>query len=150
MHPTRHTLASAYELRQVVDGVIDRRSCRASKAFDGGRAHFAALQVVLTASAAAVKRANELVDFVYNPEAIDLLLQCWSKVENGQGQVVFLSGEAGSGKTWLTSVLQECLAAESHTRLRYFCSPHHADSALHPIIDQLERAQGLRATTQAR
>jgi predicted ATPase len=28
-------------------------------------------------------------------------------------------------------------------RLRYFCSPQHTDSALHPIIGQLERAAGL-------
>src|SRR6202040_4199449 len=32
--------------------------------------------------------------------------------------------------------------AEPHTRLRYFCSPHHQDSALYPFIVQLERAAG--------
>src|SRR5262249_30402349 len=32
--------------------------------------------------------------------------------------------------------------AEPHTRLRYFCSPHHQDSALHPIIVHMERAAG--------
>jgi len=30
-----------------------------------------------------------------------------------------------------------------HTRLRYFCSPHHRDSPFHPFIAQLERAAGL-------
>ena len=33
--------------------------------------------------------------------------------------------------------------AEPHTRLRYFCSPQHTDSALYPIISQMERAAGL-------
>ena len=33
--------------------------------------------------------------------------------------------------------------AEPHTRLRYFCSPQHTDSALYPIIGQMERAAGL-------
>src|SRR4029077_6904924 len=28
------------------------------------------------------------------------------------------------------------------TRLRYFCSPHHQASALHPYITQLEHAAG--------
>jgi hypothetical protein len=28
------------------------------------------------------------------------------------------------------------------TRLRYFCSPQHADSALYPVIGQMERAAG--------
>jgi len=37
----------------------------------------------------------------------------------------------------------ERLAAEPHTRLRYFCSPQHTDSAFYPIIGQLERAAGL-------
>src|SRR6202022_3526360 len=32
---------------------------------------------------------------------------------------------------------------ETHLRLRYFCSPYHQDSALHPFIDQLGRASGL-------
>ena len=36
----------------------------------------------------------------------------------------------------------ERLAAEPHTRLRYFCSPQHTDSSLYPIISQIERAAG--------
>ena len=36
----------------------------------------------------------------------------------------------------------ERLAPEPHTRLRYFCSPQHTDSALYPIISQMERAAG--------
>ena len=36
----------------------------------------------------------------------------------------------------------ERLTAERHTRLRYFCSPQHTDSALYPIITQMERAAG--------
>jgi hypothetical protein len=35
------------------------------------------------------------------------------------------------------------LASEPHTRLRYFCSPQHTDSAFYPIIWQMERAAGL-------
>src|SRR5258708_35245079 len=32
------------------------------------------------------------------------------------------------------------MAEEPHTRLRYQCSPYHRDSALHPFVQQLERA----------
>ena len=53
-----------------------------------------------------------------------------------------LSGEAGIGKSRLTAALLESLAAEPHTRLRYFCSPQHTDSAFYPIIGQMERAAG--------
>ena len=55
---------------------------------------------------------------------------------------MLLSGEPGIGKSRLTAALLERLAGEPHTRLRYFCSPQHTDSALYPIISQMERAAG--------
>ena len=66
--------------------------------------------------------------------------------------MVLLSGEAGIGKSRLTAALLENLAGEPHTRLRYFCSPQHTDSAFYPIIGQMERAAGLAHddTPQAR
>ena len=36
----------------------------------------------------------------------------------------------------------ERLVGEPHTRLRYFCSPQATDSALFPVIGQMERAGG--------
>ena len=65
---------------------------------------------------------------------------------------MLLSGEAGIGKSRLTAALLERLASEPHTRLRYFCSPQHTDSAFYPIINQTERAAGLAHddTTQAK
>ena len=50
------------------------------------------------------------------------------------------SGEAGIGKSRLTAALMERLGDERHARLHYFCSPQHTDSALYPIIGQMERA----------
>ena len=46
-------------------------------------------------------------------------------------------------KSRLTAALLERIATEPHTRLRYFCSPQHTDSAFYPIIGQMERAAGL-------
>jgi predicted ATPase/energy-coupling factor transporter ATP-binding protein EcfA2 len=63
--------------------------------------------------------------------------------EDGEGQVVLLSGEAGIGKSRLTGALVGLLAGEPHIRLRYSCSPQHTDSALYPFIGQIERAAGL-------
>ena len=56
---------------------------------------------------------------------------------------MLLSGEPGIGKSRLTAALLEHIGSEPHTRLRYFCSPHHTDSALYPIIGQMERAARL-------
>ena len=87
--------------------------------------------------------ATGLTALVGREEELELLLRRWSRAKSGEGQVVLLSGEAGIGKSRLTAALLERLAAEPHTRLRYFCSPQHTDSALYPIISQMERAAGL-------
>jgi predicted ATPase len=83
-----------------------------------------------------------LTDLVGREEELELLLRRWSKAKSGEGRVVLLSGEAGIGKSRLTAELLEHLSGEPHMRLRYFCSPQHTDSALYPIIGQLERAAG--------
>ena len=83
-----------------------------------------------------------MTELVGREEELELLLRRWSKVRTGEGQVVLLSGEPGIGKSRLTAALLERLANEPHTRLRYFCSPQHTDSALYPIISQMERAAG--------
>ena len=86
--------------------------------------------------------ASGLTELVGREEELELLLRRWSKAKTGEGQVVLLSGEPGIGKSRLTAALLERLVAEPHTRLRYFCSPQHTDSALYPIISQIERAAG--------
>ena len=83
-----------------------------------------------------------LTALVGREEELELLLRRWSRAKRGEGQVVLLSGEAGIGKSRLTASLMERLVSEPHTRLRYFCSPQHTDSALYPVIGQMERAAG--------
>jgi len=96
---------------------------------------------------AARERPDRLVG---RDEEFDLLLRRWSKAKSGEGQVLLLSGEAGIGKSRLTAALLECIATEPHTKLRYFCSPQHTDSALYPVIGQMERAAGLGRTDEPR
>src|SRR6476659_9643978 len=83
-----------------------------------------------------------LAALVGREEELEMLLRRWSRAKRGEGQVVLLSGEAGIGKSRLTASLMERLVGEPHSRLRYFCSPQHTDSALYPIIGQFERAAG--------
>jgi hypothetical protein len=83
-----------------------------------------------------------LTALVGRDEELDLLLRRWARATTGEGQVVLLSGEAGIGKSRLSAALMEGLAAEPHTRLRYFCSPQHIDSAFYALIGQFERAAG--------
>lgn len=87
--------------------------------------------------------ATGLTALVGREEELELLLQRWARAKTGEGQAVLIAGEAGIGKSRLTAALLERLAGEPHTRLRYVCSPQHTDSALYPIIGQMERAAGL-------
>jgi class 3 adenylate cyclase len=88
--------------------------------------------------------ASALTALVGRQEEADLLLRRWQQAKGGEGCVVLISGEAGIGKSRLSQNVLERLSGEPHTKLRYYCSPHHQDSALYPSITQLERAAGLR------
>jgi hypothetical protein len=104
---------------------------------------YAALRPSVVESRFEALHGAVLTALVGREEEFELLLRRWSRAKTGEGQVVLLSGEAGIGKSRLTAALLEKLAGEPHTRLRYFCSPQHTDSALYPIIGQMERAAGL-------
>jgi predicted ATPase len=77
-------------------------------------------------------------------EEMELLLRRWAQAKTGDGRVVLISAEPGVGKSRLAEALAARIAAEAHARLRYFCSPHHQDSALYPVIAQMERAAGFQ------
>jgi class 3 adenylate cyclase/predicted ATPase len=85
---------------------------------------------------------SHVMPLVGRDEEIELLLRRWAQAKSGEGRAVLLSAEPGIGKSRLAEALAESVAAEPHWHLRYFCSPHHQDSALYPIIGQLERAAG--------
>jgi class 3 adenylate cyclase/predicted ATPase len=88
------------------------------------------------------EHANNFTPLVARERELELLLRSWRTAVGGQGCVVQLAGEPGIGKSRLVATLEEQISAEAHARLRYFCSPLHADSAFFPIIRQIERAAG--------
>jgi len=90
----------------------------------------------------AARSATGLTALIGRQHELGMLLDRFEQVRDGEGQVVLLSGEPGIGKSRLAHALLESLAGEPHTRLRYYCSPYHLNSALHPIVEQLERAAG--------
>jgi class 3 adenylate cyclase/predicted ATPase len=86
--------------------------------------------------------AEGLTPLIGREEELGLLLRRWELAKEGEGRVVLLSGEAGIGKSRLIRSFRERLEAEAYTPLRYQGSPYHTNSALYPIIEQLERAAG--------
>jgi predicted ATPase len=132
---TRRLLGNLFELGDL--------GAQELKGIAGPMRAWAALRPSSVESRFEALHATGLTALVGREEEFELLLRRWSKAKSGEGQVVLLSGEAGIGKSRLTTAILERLAAEPHTRLRYFCSPQHTDSALYPIIGQMERAAGL-------
>jgi class 3 adenylate cyclase/predicted ATPase len=132
---TRRLLGNLFELEDL--GLRDLKGLtRAARAW-------AALRASTVESRFEALHPSGLTALVGREEETELLLRRWSRAKSGEGQVVLISGEAGIGKSRLAADLLESLAPEPHTRLRYFCSPQHTDSAFYPIIGQMERAAGL-------
>jgi hypothetical protein len=99
----------------------------------------------------AALRAPSLTPLIGRDEQLALLQRRWDRAKAGAGQVVLVSGEPGVGKSRLTRALEDGLRGERLTRLRYFCSPHHVDTALYPFVSQLEQAAGIaRGDTPSR
>ena len=132
---TRKLLGNLFELEDL--GAKDL------KGVVGSVRAWAALRPASVESRFEALHGRGLTDLVGREEELERLLRRWSRAKTGEVQVVLLSGEAGIGKSRLTAALLERLATEPDTRLRYFCSPQHTDSAFYPIIGQMERAAGL-------
>jgi class 3 adenylate cyclase/tetratricopeptide (TPR) repeat protein len=131
---TRKLLGNLFELQDL--------GPRDLKGIAGPMRAWTALRAALVESRFEALHESGLTELVGREEELELLLRRWSKAKTGDGQVVLLSGEAGIGKSRLTVALLERLAGEPHTRLHYFCSPQRTDSALFPVISQMERAAG--------
>jgi class 3 adenylate cyclase len=132
---TRRLLGDLFELQDL--------GARELKGIDGPVRAWSALHARSVESRFEALHASGLSALVGREEEMQMLLRRWSRAKSGEGQVVLLSGEPGIGKSRLTAALLEYLAGEPYTRVRHFCSPQHTDSALYPIIGQMERAAGL-------
>jgi predicted ATPase len=80
-----------------------------------------------------------LTPLVGRASEVALLCERWRQSQEGVGQVVVLSGEAGIGKSRLVEVLRERVVQEGGTRIVFRCSPYHTQSALYPVLEHLQR-----------
>lgn len=72
-----------------------------------------------------------------------LLQQRWQDVKDGEGHVVFVSGVPGVGKSRIVYELQRLLGSDAHISLKFQCLAYHTQSALFPVIQQIQRLAGL-------
>ncbi len=90
----------------------------------------------------ALRGSQPLAPLIGREDDLQTVMRRWDHARSGEGQIILISGEPGIGKSRLTAAILAEVSSQPHTRLRYFCSPHHTDSALYPFISQLERAAG--------
>ncbi len=86
---------------------------------------------------------SQLTPLVDREEERAKLLSLWALAKRGHGQVAMLSGEAGIGKSRVSSALLREFAGEAHLVMRYQCSPNHVDSPFYPVVAHLTFAAGL-------
>ena len=130
---TRHLVGGTFDLddtgEHVLKGIVDpvrawsvRGESRAEGRFEAARGE------------------GDLTPLVGRELELGLLMERWQLAQDGEGQVVLLSGEPGIGKSRILSALRERLKSESANAMRFQCSPYYVNSAFWPSIDNFERA----------
>ena len=75
-----------------------------------------------------------------------MLMERWAWAKDGDGQVLLLSGEPGDRQIAPDPRPASGAGRRAvHVALRHYCSPYRTNSALHPVVEQLERAAGFAA-----
>ncbi len=90
--------------------------------------------------AAAAQRG--LTPFVGREDERSLLRRRFEQAQQGEGQVVVISGEPGIGKSRLVQQLHEGLAGETYTWIECAGSPFFQHTPFHAVTEMLQQAFG--------
>jgi class 3 adenylate cyclase/tetratricopeptide (TPR) repeat protein len=79
---------------------------------------------------------------VARQQELALLAQRWTRACDGDGQAVLICGEAGIGKSRIIAAMRATTHSDGARQIVFRCSSHHANSALYPVRQHLERLLG--------
>src|SRR5277367_2445672 len=87
----------------------------------------------------AASAVRGLTPFVGRADEMGLLWNRWERVQDGEGQVVFVVGEAGIGKSRLVAQFRERLVGTPHTWNECSGASHFQNTPFYPITDMLQQ-----------
>jgi len=140
--PGRVTISEA--THRLVQGYFETRSLGALS-IKGKAEAIAAWEVVAareTRTRLEVAADRGLTPFVGRERELRVLLDAFERARGGHGQVVFLVGEAGMGKSRLLAVLRQRIAGEAGWQEGH-CLSFGRAMTFHPLVDLLRRQLGI-------
>ncbi len=112
------------------------------KGFDAPVPAFEPLEATATDSRSRARAESAGSPLFGRDAELQFLVDLWSRVRSGQGQVALIRGEAGIGKSRLVEAMRRHVADYPHEHSTWSCAPNNADSALYPVVEQVARAAG--------
>jgi predicted ATPase len=89
-------------------------------------------------------RSGRLTGFIGREYELGLLIERWNLAQDGEGQVVLLSGEPGIGKSRILAELRGSLEAHHARSLRFHCSSYYPTWTVGPdfAVENGRNAEG--------
>jgi class 3 adenylate cyclase/tetratricopeptide (TPR) repeat protein len=84
--------------------------------------------------------AHGLTPFVGREAERALLRSRWERAREGQGQLVFVTGEPGIGKSRLVQMFRDDIAGRAETWVECAASPYHESTPFFCVMDMLQQA----------
>ena len=115
----------------------------AVKGFAGAVPAWKVLAPTDTISRFEARTEGGLTPLINRVDELNVIDEAWRRAALGNaGQVVLFSGDPGIGKSRIVRAFRQRLGDAPFTTADLACSPHQQDSALYPLIRQLENAAG--------
>ena len=135
------TLVMSEAVYQIVRGAFDCEALGAQilRGFVEPINVYQVRQVRSGISRFATRVRSRLTPLVGRELELALLLERWTQTRQGSGQVIFISGEAGIGKSRLAHALKDQITQEGYTTLDCQSSPYHQQTAFWPLIHVLHQ-----------
>jgi class 3 adenylate cyclase/tetratricopeptide (TPR) repeat protein len=97
----------------------------------------------------AVAAGRGLTPFVGREDELRLLMSRWESVQDGEGQVTLIIGEAGIGKSRLVQRFHELIAGTPHTWIEAAAGPFFQNTPFYPVAEMLRELLAWRGDEPA-